>query len=269
MSIADSTYADFSEESFEPFNKCIYCGSTDDLTDEHIIPFALHGNTILPKSSCKECASKTGKVEQDVLRGPMSNLRKFKKLQSRSKHGSVPDKINLKVIRNDKEETIQVSLEDYPIIVNFPLFTKPALLKPEGYTNGIRLKKVIALAFGDDFHKIKKRLEIDDFVINQKYKMVSFGRMVAKIAYSYSVAKGLIKIGNHLPEIASSIIGKTDDIGKYVGTLEDPLKKEAGYLHKIGFHTDNEIDLNYASVKLFANELTPYYGVILNFNNLT
>ncbi len=35
---------------FSPVDECIYCGSHDELTDEHIGPLALNGNMILPKS---------------------------------------------------------------------------------------------------------------------------------------------------------------------------------------------------------------------------
>jgi len=33
--------------------KCIYCGSTEALSDEHIIPLGLNGAWILEQASCK------------------------------------------------------------------------------------------------------------------------------------------------------------------------------------------------------------------------
>ena len=36
---------------------CIYCGATDQLTDEHIIPLALGGRFVLPDSSCAKYSS--------------------------------------------------------------------------------------------------------------------------------------------------------------------------------------------------------------------
>jgi len=54
---------------------CIYCGSSDDLTDEHVVPYGLGGKMILPKSSCRRCAMITGQFEGKVLRGFMRDGR--------------------------------------------------------------------------------------------------------------------------------------------------------------------------------------------------
>src|SRR5262245_13876737 len=37
--------------------KCIYCGSVDDLTTEHIIPKGLAGGWTLNEASCRRCAA--------------------------------------------------------------------------------------------------------------------------------------------------------------------------------------------------------------------
>jgi hypothetical protein len=42
-----------------PVGYCIYCQATDELTNEHILPFGLSGTAVLPKSSCKACAKIT------------------------------------------------------------------------------------------------------------------------------------------------------------------------------------------------------------------
>jgi len=56
---------------FPPVGYCIYCGSTDDLRDEHVVPLALDGTLILPDSSCKACADMTSRLDLEVLRGFM------------------------------------------------------------------------------------------------------------------------------------------------------------------------------------------------------
>ena len=38
---------------YKPVGHCIYCGATEDLGKEHILPFGLSGSAILPKSSCR------------------------------------------------------------------------------------------------------------------------------------------------------------------------------------------------------------------------
>jgi hypothetical protein len=57
--------------------RCIYCGAySNKLQDEHIIPFGLAGNLlVLPKASCRTCASITGKIEHYCLRETLGNFR--------------------------------------------------------------------------------------------------------------------------------------------------------------------------------------------------
>lgn len=49
---------------------CIYCfDATSDLTDEHVIPFALAANTlVLEKSCCVKCQHIIQPYEQEVLK---------------------------------------------------------------------------------------------------------------------------------------------------------------------------------------------------------
>jgi 5-methylcytosine-specific restriction endonuclease McrA len=40
-------------QRFKRIGVCIYCrDAASDLSDEHIVPYALNGNWILPKASC-------------------------------------------------------------------------------------------------------------------------------------------------------------------------------------------------------------------------
>jgi hypothetical protein len=52
-----------------PVGVCIYCGSGDNLTDEHVLPFGLGGNLVLPKASRKRYAAITPAFEGRVQRG--------------------------------------------------------------------------------------------------------------------------------------------------------------------------------------------------------
>ena len=53
---------------YESKGECIYCGSTNELSNEHIVPYALEGVHVLKDSSCKSCADLTKKFELDVAR---------------------------------------------------------------------------------------------------------------------------------------------------------------------------------------------------------
>ena len=57
--------------------ECIYCGNKMDLADEHTIPFALFGVATLKKASCRDCAAKTQRVEQRLLRDTFGQVREY------------------------------------------------------------------------------------------------------------------------------------------------------------------------------------------------
>src|SRR6185436_305115 len=58
-----------------PVGFCIYCGSKENLSDEHVVPFGLGGNAILPEASCHSCSAITSAFEGKVLRGFMLEAR--------------------------------------------------------------------------------------------------------------------------------------------------------------------------------------------------
>ena len=70
---------------YEPVNECIYCDATENLSDEHVIPFALSGRIVLPAASCPGCATMTSRIELKVLRGIMHPARLVGAYPSRNK----------------------------------------------------------------------------------------------------------------------------------------------------------------------------------------
>ena len=55
--------------------RCIYCDSTERLTDEHVIPEGLKGNLILREASCVPCQKITCAIEGQVLGKMMGHFR--------------------------------------------------------------------------------------------------------------------------------------------------------------------------------------------------
>ena len=125
-------YEDFASKTYAPVNQCIFCGATDELSDEHILPFGLSGTTILPKASCRACAKITCRFEAQVLRGPMRAVRILRGIASRSGHEDAPKTSPLTIVRGGSEEVVHLPLEKHPAILAFPIFPVPALLDPAG-----------------------------------------------------------------------------------------------------------------------------------------
>ena len=257
---------DFSKCTYKPVGRCIYCGSEKNLEKEHIIPYALGSDVILPKSTCRNCAKITGHFEQEVLRGPMWPVRKLLKLKSRTKHVNAPKTMKLLICKNEEEKQIEVPLEEYPAILHFLIFAPPEYGN-EHYENRIALVGVNSIRFGLKPEEVLKKYGADKLILKDRpVKPVIFAQTIAKIGYSFAVATGEIKKIKGQPLLLSALLGKSNDIGKWVGTSQ---KNEVylNLLHRLAPFEDKEKGLLIIEVQLFANSHTPIYEVIIGHLN--
>jgi hypothetical protein len=87
--------------------------------------------------------------------------------------------------------------------------------------------------------------------------------MLAKVAYAWAVAEHQIDALNGESPVVSAILGKTNDIGRWVGTLDHPSSHTGNTLHHLAIHRDSARGMLIAEVRLFADSQTPSYGIIL------
>jgi len=66
---------------------------------------------------------------------------------------------------------------------------------------------------------------------------VAFARMLAKIAYAWAAAEGQLNALDGESPVLSAILGKTDDIGRWVGTLDRPSSGANNALHNLARFT--------------------------------
>ena len=248
---------------YEPYGKCIYCDSTEDLRTEHIVAFGLGGNLELPKSSCGECADKTSRTELTILRGELRPVRVFRAIQSRSKHKSAPSTYPLAIVRNGSDEIVELPPERYPILVPFPEFPPARLAVGEPSRPGIDVSGVITISFGPDPRDILKELGATTIRPYVTTSPPQFALMVAKIAYSMAAATGALSLLRGASPIRDVILGKNTCIGDYVGTLTYPLSSQEGMLHRVAVMPDVKTGQLVADVQLFSDSDTPRYGVLL------
>jgi len=253
---------------YAPVGWCIYCGSADDLTDEHTFAFGLGGTAILPQASCKPCAKITGKFEQEVLRGMMQQVRVFRGIKSRTKHRDAPRTRPIELTDSDGDEQfIDVAFTEPPVVCAFPVFEVPGFVFPAGYRSGIQMKDVFVYAFGPPPDEAAKQLGAAKIKWQENLRASSFAKMLAKIAYASFVGEaresGFEFSFDRTPCVVSSILGKTDEIGRWVGTLTKPFERHGGQLHRVNFAKNTEERMIVAEVQLFADSGTPHYGVIL------
>jgi HNH endonuclease len=113
-----------------PFiGRCIYCGSTNQLSDEHVLPYGLGGALVLKKASCRDCSKVTAALEERLLRGHWWSYRLLLGIKTRS--GAYPNYRPVKLVPLAGEKRpAHILSADYPIVV-FLDFDPPAVLSGE------------------------------------------------------------------------------------------------------------------------------------------
>jgi hypothetical protein len=169
---------------YEPVGRCIYCrseGSREEpLGKEHIVPYGLGGDWILPRASCKACARITGEVERYCQREMYGTVRVRMQLPTR-RRGGHPTMLPLDIVRPDgRRERRLVPAHKAPMAVVGFRFPPPGLLR--GAPPAVNFEgHMVARQVDDDAWR--DRPEMERFKIGQ-INMLMFARMLAKIAHA-------------------------------------------------------------------------------------
>lgn len=243
--------------------RCIYCGSSDSLEDEHVVPYALGGTLVLPKASCRACATITGQFEQKFLReDAMRAVRAFRELPSRTRHVDAPTTLQAHVRLPDGSERVEVvSRENACLLLHMPIFDPPGYFNPN-YKGGIQMSGYHTIGFGADPEALLRQYGASAMTIDGRIAPGAFARTVAKIAYSHAVASGQISSIRGEPFPVSAILGHSHDIGRWVGTLTKPNETHE-QLHRVAYGIDSSEEAFMAEVQIFSDSETPSYGVLL------
>jgi hypothetical protein len=164
-----------------PIGACIYCGVDSDLSDEHVIPFALDGNIVLVKASCRACATETAKFEGIVARTIFGNIRMRYGFPTRRPKERL-DTLPLVVERAGAVETIDVPIGEHPALTPILFFEPCGILT--GYTGPERPILIRTLA---NPGVTPDSLDADGFRFDLKPSVEAFRRFLAKIAHCFAV----------------------------------------------------------------------------------
>lgn len=254
---------DLGKMQFRPVGKCIYCGATGALSREHIVPFALGGTAVLPEASCAACARLTSQVELQVLRGPMRAVRMLRRLPSRRGHADAPTDVPLTVVRGGVTESIRLPVAEYPILLHFPTYL-PVDLSLRAKPVGIEMRGISTLLFGPSPEVVMKRLGAQSITVRTGGdRPVAFARMLAKVAWAFAISQGADRMLKGPALVTPSILGQSNDVGRWVGAEPGPHKRYAGLLHRLELIEDRQHGLLVVEVQLFSDSDAPSYRVIL------
>ncbi len=256
--------------TYKAVGRCIYCGSTHQLSDEHIIPLGLGGRLVLPEASCSICSTKTSRLERTCLRTMYGPLRMLYGLPTRRKKGR-PDTLQLKVKRAETSEWeyVQVAQERYPFLITFPYFEAPGALtvveKSEATGPVTQRLWIRGASPHHDFHELLQslveELGVHALMPESKAEVSAFCSLLAKIALSYTVAERGVAVERS--GLASVALGENmRNCMHYIGSAEKD-EPPSLFLHELslGHHTRDDSIL--VRLRLLAKLGTPTYFVVV------
>lgn len=173
---------------YRPVGCCIYCGATKDLTEEHIVPYALNGAWVLPASSCSSCRRVTGAFEQDALRIGFTGYRIQKNFRTR--RPKERKQMKVQVTRHKDGAVKEVFYDEYE---NSPKCLMHMRLQPPGILVGrdksYGIHPAMSMLINSDVPDWANRLRVAFATVIQPYDHTSVARMLAKIGHAYACAE--------------------------------------------------------------------------------
>jgi hypothetical protein len=211
--------------TFPPVGKCIYCGLVPadpaELTDEHIVAYALNGNMILQKASCKRCSDITSAFEGVVARDQFGVFRAHRNYQTRRKGKRLGATRRIEYFTvSGERKTKMISVVDYPTEYISVSYAPPGILTGAEPSDGSPPMNVTSLHHPEEMKRAVEAIGEPVLRIETSLSFAwrPFSLTLAKIAHSFLVAalgtRGYIAF---LPEL---IIGEPDTGGflsYYVG----------------------------------------------------
>lgn len=247
-------------------NFCIYCGATPArLTKEHVFPYALGGELVLPKSSCSECADKTSQLELFVLRRMFGKTRAKLNMRSR-KPDKRPNKYLITLTMPDGSQRVHdVAGDEYPFHCTFPTYPPARALR------GLLPSEVDELRIGVwslcDKEQVET-LKLQHGAIDISLHMMDlnssvFCRFLAKIAHGYAFAT---ETQDYIPLTREFILGAEVDPNFLVG-CEDAIRvqpdTDEGLFLKTWISRTLYPGFLVAFIQFFPSEDAPVYHVLV------
>lgn len=256
--------------------RCIYCGASESLTDEHIIPFSAGGRWVLPRASCRQCAAITGAFEGEFSRtilGPLRMLYNMPTRRPKDRPAHLPLKV--KYPHSTDWEIAYVDRSVCPFLVGLPLYPLPEALTGvvtdsdrSAATSQIWIR---GAGFWPDrdaqLQWLCTALGATEVMPSATVNTEPFCLTLAKIAHAFAVAElGLGAFSPFLPDVIRNrdLSNRAEFIGG--GSGNEPA---SAHLHEVVFDDTVGVDRRIVSVRIRLLGLlgTPTYHIAVGRRN--
>jgi hypothetical protein len=245
---------------------CIYCGSGDGLTDEHIIPLGLGGNLVFPKASCLACNKVTSRFEERVLRGHMSEVRAVANLPTRRKKKR-PTSVRTEFIQADgSRKHVDVPLPGAAAFMLLPAFAPAARIYGLPAVQGMQISAIDTIGVGQDLITFAAKNDAVGVAGKVRLEAHAFCQMLCKIAYSYYVATTGQIAKSESPALAV-LLGSEQNSSNWLGSRAlplSPLRTKSLHLIEAGTRQPiNGIPIEVVTIQLFSNAGDSTFEVVV------
>ena len=228
--------------------RCIYCGSTDDLTDEHIIPYGLGSTWVLRKASCRKCATITGRFEGEVLRPMLGELRAALGMKTR-RRSERPTTSRLLLETNGLLQAVSMPVKDCVQVLPLPVFPPPGYSEGRSLDEKLRVQQIeLNTVRASKSKALGKDRGADAIRRPFSCRSFAFAQLICKIAHAAAVDLcGLDSFGQFY--LLQTLLEADDHVGFFVGSGRLASQPATGD-HSVGVYS-NEGGFVVAQVDLF------------------
>jgi hypothetical protein len=232
---------------------CIYCGESDcELTDEHIMPFALGGNAALKRASCVKCQVATSRIERHICRPVTGMMRSRLGIQSR--RPKQRDETRQTFMFGDEHREMPFATAQFPAILCYPSFARPGIFDDRPPEGQYRSAGIFTLGADADFKAIADAaLEKAGASAIQlaSFRPALLMNFMAKVAHASAV--GILDPGRFDPMLRTAAI--TEGVFDYILGNGPSFPPQKGVLHAIEIFQDTGRSgpLLIARLRWFAN----------------
>ncbi|MCW5680486.1 MAG: hypothetical protein KF794_04450 [Xanthobacteraceae bacterium] len=249
---------------FPPVGRCVYCGSTDQLSDEHIVPISLGGDIVLPNSSCENCRLITSRFEQVVARDMLWRARLKLKIPGNRKRKNKKRTHwpMLTIGPGDIEQTKNIPVGDIPLVMSI------VKMPPPGIISGRPPSEIptLQIRVGSSPSEIAKFQ--NDYQATPRFEMqhnqLEFNQTLAKIGHCAVAA--VVGLDGYEPLLIPFIKGERtyENSYYYIGGIssDDEVLKDNQLIGVTTVEHNNE-KFVVSRVTIFGKGLQPTYLVIV------
>src|SRR6266404_6341033 len=201
--------------------KCIYCGSTENLHDEHCIPESLQGFHVLEKGSCADCGKITTKFECAYARDSILAARTALGMRSKRSKSKRPTAFPMTFQKGEVVQEFNVPVAEHFSLITLIDIGPPGAAQAGPNVLGLRNKeyrfRFVHVHPTEHVEYLMQKYDADSVSVDFQLDINGFLRLIAKIAYCQAVYQlGIQNIRNVC--VIPAILGESNDIWQWVGS---------------------------------------------------